>query len=310
MTENLSSEHSANTVIDKNASGGGTPKSQRRKKGWRSPWVLLTPAGIFLVILIAATLMLFRLSLGIKGAEWSVWTFQNYLSMGESLYIRSIILTLKLALLSAVLVVVLGYPVAMFLARAQSETIRLLVTFVLLLPLFVNLLFQTYGWMIILTPAGVLNRVLQGLGLTDRPLILLFNQTGVLLGLVQTSFPLAVLPMASSLRTIPKSLEEAGATLGASRLRVLWHVVFPLSLPGVIAGSLLVFAFNASAFVIPFLLGGRRVSMLGVLIRDQMGPILNWPFGAANGVVLVLIVLVLLTLYQLSTAKFLRTWRQ
>jgi putative spermidine/putrescine transport system permease protein len=130
------------------------------------------------------------------------------------------------------------------------------------------------------------------------------------MGLEQGGFPLAVLPIASALRNIPKSLEEAAATLGANRLSVLWHILFPLSLPGVIAGSLIIVAFNASAFVVPFLLGGRRVPMLGILIRDQMGPLLNWPFASANAAVLVVIVLIVLTMYQFLTARFLRIWRQ
>jgi putative spermidine/putrescine transport system permease protein len=120
----------------------------------------------------------------------------------------------------------------------------------------------------------------------------------VTLGLVQTAFPLAVLPIANAIRTIPPSLEEAAALLGANRLRVIRHVLLPLAAQGILAASLLVFAFNVSAFVVPFLLGGRRVSMLALLIRDQMGPLLNWPFGAANSVVLVALALAVLAAYQ------------
>jgi putative spermidine/putrescine transport system permease protein len=271
-----------------------------------APWALLSPAGLFLGILIFASLMILRISFGIKGAEWEAWTLQNYIGISQHLYLESMLLTFRLAFLSAVIVVILSYPVAMFMARTKSNAVRLGMTFIVLLPLFLNLLFQSYGWLIILSPVGLLNKLLMGLGITDRPIIFLFNQTGVLIGLVQTSFPLAVLPMVSALQTIPKSLPEAATTLGASRLRVFWHVVLPLSLPGVIGGSLLVFAYNASAFVIPFLLGGRRVSMLAVLIRDQMGPLINWPFGAANSVILVILTLAVLTIYQYATKKLTR----
>ena len=279
-------------------------RSELRRK--IAPWMLLTPAGVFLGILILASLMILRVSFGQKGIEWEVWTFQNYAAVGQSLYLRSILLTFRLAFLSAVIVMILGYPLAMFMARTKSNFIRLIMTFIVLLPLFLNLLFQSYGWLIILGPAGLLNKLLITLGVTERPILFLFNQTGVLIGLVQTSFPLAVLPMVSALRNIPPSLGEAATTLGASRLRVLWHVILPLSLPGVIGGSLLVFAYNASAFVIPFLLGGRRVSMLAVLIRDQMGPLLNWPFGAANAVILVLTTLIILAVYQYATKRLTR----
>jgi len=271
-----------------------------------APWLLLSPASIFLGILILASLMILRVSFGQKGMEWEVWTLQSYKMLEQSIYIRSILLTFRLAFFSALIVMVLSYPLAMFMARAKSNLIRLMMTFIVLLPLFLNLLFQSYGWLIILGPAGLLNKLLMAVGLTDRPLQFLFNETGVLIGLVQTSFPLAVLPMVSALRNIPPSLEEAATTLGAGRIKVFWHVTFPLSLPGVIGGSLLVFAYNASAFVIPFLLGGRRVSMLAVLIRDQMGPLLNWPLGAANAVILVLTTLIILTVYQNVTGRFTR----
>lgn len=271
-----------------------------------APWLLLMPAGLFLSILILASIMILRISFGVKGNEWDVWTLQNYSAIGQSLYLRSILLTFRLAFFSAIFVMVLGYPMAMFIARTTSNKVRLAMTFIVMLPLFLNLLFQSYGWLIILGPAGLFNQMLMSLGFTDRPILLLFNQTGVLIGLVQTSFPLAVLPMVNSLRMIPKSLPEAATTLGGNRLKVFWHVTLPLSLPGVIGGSLLVFAFNASAFVIPFLLGGRRVSMLAVLIRDQMGPLLNWPFGGANGVILVVTTLVILSIYQFLTERFTR----
>lgn len=262
------------------------------------PWLLLAPAGLFLTVLLAATLMIVRLSFGLKGLEWVAWSINNYTQLLQSLYLHSIILTFKLAFLSAAAVVVLSMPIAMVMARTQSTTLRRLILFVLLLPLLVNLLLQSYGWIVLLAPDGLVNHALQGLGVTSHPILFLFNETGVLIGLVQTTFPMAVLPIAAALRTVPYSLEEAASVLGAGRLRVFAEVLLPLMLPGILAASILVFAYNASAFVIPFLLGGRRVTMLAVLVRDQMGPLLNWPFGSANSVVLVVLTLVSLGVYQ------------
>ncbi|NIR28205.1 MAG: ABC transporter permease [Gammaproteobacteria bacterium] len=242
--------------------------------------------------------MVLRLSFGLKGAEWDVWTLQNYADLVQSLYLRSILLTFKLAFLSTIIVVALSIPIALVMARTPSPGLRRFILFVLLLPLLVNLLLQSYGWLVLLAPDGLLNRGLQAIGLTDRPILLLFNQTGVLIGLVQTTFPLAALPIAGTLRNIPYSLEEAATTLGAGRIRIFAEILLPLMLPGILAASILVFAYNASSFVIPFLLGGRRVSMLAVLIRDQMGPLLNWPFGAANATVLVVLTLIALAVYQ------------
>ncbi len=264
------------------------------------PWALLGPSLLLLGLLVISSLMILRLSFGVKGAEWTTWTFQNYVQLADSLYVHSIMLTFKLSILTTVIVTIVSYPVAMFLVRVQNGALRRLLVLAILLPMLMNLLLQSYGWLVLLAPDGLLNRGLWALGLADRPVMFLFNQQGVLLGLVQTSLPLAIFPIASALRNIPASYEEAASLLGANRITCILQIVIPLSLPGVIAGSLLVFAYNSSAFVIPFLLGGRRVSMLGVLIRDQVGPLLNWPLGSATSVLLLAITLVILAIYRMA----------
>lgn len=235
--------------------------------------------------------------------EFAFWTLDNYAALSQHLYLRSIVVTFKMAGLSSLFVVLLGFPVALFMARLRGQILRRVILFVILLPLLMNLLLQSYGWLVILAPTGILSQLLQTSGITDRPTLFLFNQTGVLLGLVQTTFPLAVLPMATALGAIPRSLEEAAWTLGANRLRALWHVVLPLALPGILAATILTFAYNASAFVVPLLLGGRRVSMLAPLIADLMGPQLDWPLGAANAMVLIALTLVVLAVYQRLTIR-------
>ena len=268
-----------------------------------APWALLVPSGLFLGLMVAASLMMLRISFGAKNAEFDVWILGNYVKLTDTLYWKSIVVTLKLAFFSAVLVVLLGFPIAMFMARVRTEALRRIVLFAILLPLLMNLLLQSFGWLVLLAPTGLFNQILHSLGMADGPILLIFNQTGVLLALVQTAIPLAVLPMAGAIRMIPESVEEAAATLGANRLQVLWHVVLPLSLPGIIAASLLVFAFNASAFVVPLLLGGLRVWMVALLIRDLMGPQLNWPLGAAAAMVLVVLTLSVLAVYQKLMAR-------
>lgn len=267
------------------------------------PWLLLSPGGLFLVILVIATLMVLRMSFGTLHAEFDTWTLENYVSLTGSLYWKSAIITFRISVLTTVILVFVAFPVALFMARVRSEFIRRIILFLILLPLLINLLLQSYGWLVILGPAGLLNGVLLRLGWIGEPKSFLFNETGVLLGLIQTSFPFAVLPIASALRAIPQSLEEAGATLGANRLRVLWHIVLPLSLPGVVAASVLVFAFNTSAFVVPLLLGGSRVAMLAPVIAELMGPMLDWPLGSANATVLVAISLFTLAIYQRLTRR-------
>ncbi|MGF6574441.1 putative spermidine/putrescine transport system permease protein [Paraburkholderia sp. GAS333] len=262
------------------------------------PWLLLAPILLFLAVLGAAALVVLRMSFGAQGDEWRGFTLQNYADLLDGYFMKSLWLTLKLAFQSMVCAVLLAIPVALAMARTKSRLARRLLLAGVLLPLLVNLLLQGYGWLIILGPAGLLNHALLGSGLVQRPLMLLYREHGVLLGLIQTAFPLAVLPLSSAMRAVSLSFEEAAATLGATRWQTLRHVLLPLAMPGLVSGALLVFAYNASAFAVPLLLGGRRVPMLAVLVHDQVAPLLNWPAASASGVVLMIATLSVMALSQ------------
>lgn len=266
-------------------------------------WLFLAPAMLFLGVLIAASLLVLRMSVGSKGAEWTGFSLASYAQLLEPYYLKSLLLTLRLALVSALLAVLLAIPVGYCMSRLQSPLLRRVFLAAVLLPLLVNLLLQSYGWLVILGPGGMLNQALMGLGLIDRPVMLLYNQTGVLMGLVQTAFPLAVLPIASAMRGVSRSYEEAAATLGASRLQVFRQVVLPMSLPGIITAATLVFAYNASSFVVPLLLGGRRVPMLAVMVHDQIAPLMNWPAASAAGVVLIVTTLAIMAFSEYITGR-------
>ncbi|MDH4553688.1 ABC transporter permease [Pseudomonas sp. BN417] len=266
-------------------------------------WLFLTPSMLFLAVLVAASLLVLRMSIGEKGAEWSGFSLASYAQLAEPYYLKSLLLTLRLAFFSALIAVALAIPVGYCMSRLQSPFLRRVFLAAVLLPLLVNLLLQSYGWLVILGPAGMLNQALMGLGLIDRPVMLLYNQTGVLMGLVQTAFPLAVLPIASAMRGVARTYEEAAATLGASRLQVFRQVVLPMSLPGIFTGATLVFAYNASSFVVPLLLGGRRVPMLAVMVHDQIAPLMNWPAASAAGVVLIVTTLAIMAFSEYVTGR-------
>lgn len=263
------------------------------------PLLLLAPILAFLAVLIAAALAVLRMSFGVPGNEWHAFTLQNYVDLGDAYFLRSLWLTLRLAFQSMIVAVVLAIPVALAMARTQSRTARRFLLAGVLLPLLVNLLLQGYGWLVMLGPAGLVNHVLMSAGLIQRPVMWLYRENGVLLGLIQTAFPLAVLPISSAMRAVSRSYEEVAATLGASRWQTLRHVMLPLAMPGIVSGALLVFAYNASAFAVPLLLGGRRVPMLAVLVHDQVAPLLNWPAASASGVVLMAATLAVMAISQL-----------
>ncbi|MBV8626532.1 MAG: ABC transporter permease [Paraburkholderia sp.] len=262
------------------------------------PLLLLAPILAFLAVLIAAALAVLRMSFGVQGNEWHAFTLQNYVDLGDAYFLRSLWLTLRLAFQSMIVAVVMAIPVALAMARTQSRTARRLLLAGVLLPLLVNLLLQGYGWLVMLGPAGLVNHALMATGLIERPVLWLYRENGVLLGLIQTAFPLAVLPISSAMRAVSRSYEEAAATLGASRWQTLRHVMLPLAMPGIVSGALLVFAYNASAFAVPLLLGGRRVPMLAVLVHDQVAPLLNWPAASASGVVLMAATLAVMAISQ------------
>lgn len=245
------------------------------------------PALIALVPFLAACLYIFRFSISADSASILGFSVQPYIDLATPFFMRSVWLTLKLAAISTVVVMLLAVPLALVIATTHSAFWRRCLTIAVLLPMILNLLIQSYGWIIILGPAGALNTMLRDLGLISRPVMLLFNETGVLLGLVQTALPLAVFPILSAMRAVDSEYLEASSSLGASHWRSFFDITLPILKPGLISGASIVFAYNASAFAVPLLLGGRRVQMLGVAIRDMISPLFDWSGAAAAGMVLI-----------------------
>ncbi|WP_292331509.1 ABC transporter permease [Mesorhizobium sp.] len=253
-------------------------------------WLLL-PAGLLIGLLLVCTLAVLRISFGMRYAEWAGWNFAAYSEAADPYFFSIIFDTIWLAVVSAVFAVVMSFPIALFMVRTSSGLARRFVLICIMLPMVLSLLVQSFGWVAILGPDGLVNQIAFLATGRPRTFTLLFNTTGVLLGLVQTTIPLAVLPIVSSLSGIPVDLEEAASVLGARRLKTYRHVILPLAMPGILSGAILVFGFNTGAFVVPLLLGGSRVSTIAVIISDQMGTLFNWPLGAALSMVLIIIAL-------------------
>lgn len=251
--------------------------------------LMTLPALICLTPFVATFVLIARYSVSAEPAAISGFSLGNYAELFDWFYLKAVLTTLRLSAIATMIVVAMAVPIAMVIGSISSPWFRRMVTTIILLPLFVNLLIQSYGWMMILGPAGLVNRALIDLGLVTMPLRLLFSESGVLIGLVQTSLPLAVFPVYVSMRRVSRDYLEAAASLGANSWVSFATVTFPLLLPGIIAGASIAFAYNASAFAVPLLLGGRRVQMLGVVIKDQIAPLLDFAAASATGVVLVAI---------------------
>src|ERR1700719_4645757 len=218
-------------------------------------------------------------------------TFDNYRKLFDLYYLRLFGRTLRLGLITTAVCVVLGYPVAYFLARARPRVLTIGL-FLLIMPLMVSTVIRVFGWIVILGRKGLVNQALVALGL--EPVKLLYTETAVVVGLVNIFLPFMVLPIMASIERIPPSLEEAAQNLGANWLQTFARVILPLSLPGLISGFLLVYSLSISAFVTPALMGNARERMAGQQIYDEVLVSFNWPSASSLALALVLLTVALM----------------
>jgi putative spermidine/putrescine transport system permease protein len=205
--------------------------------------------------------------------------------------------TLRISVLTTLVALVAGYPVAAYLSRAGARE-RAVLMLLVVSPLLVSLVIRSYGWVIVLGPRGLVNDVLLGLGLIGAPLRLLYTETAVVAGLAHVFFPFMVLAVFSSLQTIDPAVLRAAQNLGASPLRAFLAVTLPLSVPGIVAGSLIVFALAVSSFVTPTLLGGPWVKVVAYLAWEQNLVVLDWGFAAAISVILLAMTALIMYAYN------------
>jgi len=209
----------------------------------------------------------------------------------DTRYLEIIYSSTRLAIAATLACLLLGFPMAWFMATRparQRDMWMILIT----IPFWTNLLIRTYAWILILRSNGLINRGLLESGIIDTPLDLLYNPYAVGMGLVYSYLPFMILPIYSSLERMDWRLVEAAQDLYATRLRILWHVVLPACVPGILGGIILVFIPTVGSFLAADLLGGGRHMMLGNLIENQFGMARNWPFGAAISVLLIAFVMI------------------
>jgi ABC-type spermidine/putrescine transport system permease subunit I len=218
-------------------------------------------------------------------------TTDNYAKLFDLYYVRLFGRTLRLGLVTTIACIVFGYPLAYWLARARPR-LQTLGLFLLIMPLMVSTVIRIFGWIVILGRKGLVNEALAGLGLD--PVKLLYTETAVVIGLVNIFLPFMVLPLMAAIERIPPSLEEAARNLGATWVQMFRRTILPLSLPGLISGSLLVYSVSISAFVTPALMGSPRERMAGQQIYDEVLVSFNWPSASSLALTLVLLTLLLM----------------
>jgi ABC-type spermidine/putrescine transport system permease subunit I len=195
-------------------------------------------------------------------------------------YMQVLLNTLKISMVVTLFSILLGYPVAYLFYNISDRTRNLLIPIVLI-PFWTSVLVRTYGWMVLLGKNGLINNILLKLGIISTPIPLMYNETGVYLGTAQILLPFMILPLYSVVSKIDRNLLRAGEIMGASPLSVFIKIFFPLSIPGVATGGILVFLLALGFFITPALLGGRKDIMIAALIADQVDVLLNWGFAAA-----------------------------
>jgi spermidine/putrescine transport system permease protein len=285
----------------KRASGGVIARLLRGLRGSSLGPVLglTSPAALWLLIFFLVPLVLVLLvSFGERGDAGQVvysWTLKNYArffsKVGDRyLYVQIFIRSLGIALLNTLLCLLVGYPLAYFIAR-QTPKRRNVLLLLVMIPFWTNFLVRTYAWMIILRDTGIINNLFLYLGLIGQPLPLLYNQGAVIVGLFYGYLPFMVLPLYASIEKLDLSLVEAAQDLGANALRTFLRVVLPLTKPGIVAGSIIVFIPSIGAYVTPDLMGGAKVTMVGNLLQQQFLKVRDWPFGSAVGFILMVTVL-------------------
>ena len=237
--------------------------------------------------------------------EWT-FTLHHYARFfSDAFYLGILWDTLALGAAVTIAALLLGYPLAYHLARTRTRWKPLLIVCVLS-PLLVGIVVRCYGWMILLADRGLINASLVEGGWIAKPLPLMYNAFGVGIALVHVFLPFMVLSLTGVLKRIEPELLEASMTLGASPWRTFLEVTLPLSLPGILAGSLLVFSLAISSFVVPILLGGFKVQVLPMIVYEQMLSVFDWPFGAANAFVLLTLSLAIIAVYIKVTDRALR----
>ena len=229
--------------------------------------------------------------------------FDNYAYLWEdSLYINTYVNSVRISTISTVLCLLLGYPIAYAIVRSAPTT-RFVLLMLIILPFWTSFLLRIYAWMGLLADQGTINNILIYLGLINRPIRLMYSEFAVHIGIIYSYLPFMILPLYANMEKLDHTIHEAAADLGARPLTTFLTVTLPLTTPGIMAGSLLVFIPATGEFVIPDLLGGGNVLMIGRVLYNEFNANHDWPVASAVAIVLLLVLVIPMMLYQHIQSK-------
>lgn len=273
----------------------------KKKKSKSTAWLLLVPIYLFtLVFVFWPIVYMIALSFMERAQVWGFeprFTLENYKRIWDPLYRNTFIDSLKLALTSTFWITLIGYPFGYYMAKA-SDKWKKRILLLLLLPFFTSSLIRLNGWIIVFRSNGVLDKLLMGVGLTKKPLKLLYTYPAVVTGMIYVLLPFMILSVFSSAEKLDWSLVEAARDLGASRLRAFLTVTLKQTLPGLLSGVVLTFIPSMGLFFIADILGGNKIVLVGSMIQEQMTKGRNMPFAAAMSVVLMILTSLMIAFYR------------
>ena len=261
-------------------------KERRALLGLTSPAVL-----VILTVMVIPVGWLFYLSFIGSDGNFSLEHYQRMLDSKS--YARIFLTTFKVSLLTTAICILIGYPLAYFLSQLPARVANICMLSVLL-PFWTSLLVRTYSWLVLLQRKGIVNQLGMEIGLWDEPLKLVHNLSGTLVGMVHIMLPFLILPLYASMKSIPQDYIKASSNLGATPTQSFWQIFFPLSMPGLMAGSLIVFILSLGFFVTPAILGGGKVIMVAMQITNNIELFFDWGAASALGVVLLVMTFAIL----------------
>lgn len=281
-----------------------TREKKSKKPKLKGNWLLLLPIYLFTILFVGLPILyMFLLSFLSRAEVWGVdftFTLENYRRILEPLYLNTFRESFQLAFLSTALIVLIGYPYGYFMARMNAVWKKRMML-LLMIPFFTSALIRLYGWIIVFRSNGVLDKLLMGLRVTDKPLKLLYTYPAVVVGMIYALLPFMILAVYSSAEKMDWTLVEAARDLGATPLRAFWTVTFKLTLPGLLSGVVLTFIPSMGLFFIADILGGNKIVLVGSVIQEQLTKGRNLPFAAALSAVLMILTSLMISLYRRIT---------
>ncbi len=281
-------------------------KSNLKKKKTKSGVSILNimPIYFFTIVFVAAPLIyMIALSFMQRAEGWGVqnkFTFQNYLNILEPIYLRTFAESFKLAFITTLFNMFIGYPYGYFMAKL-NEAWKKRMMLLIMIPFWISSLMRLYGWVIIFRANGLLDKILISVGLINEPLKLLYTYPAVAVGMIYALLPFMILSVYSSAEKLDWTIVEASRDLGANRLQAFLTVTLKMTLPGLMSGVVLTFIPSMGLFFIADILGGNKVVLVGNLIQEQLMKAHNWPFAAALSVVLMILTSLMINLYRKLT---------